>query len=162
MCILLKDKPLEEQIENTGIPNLICFKVYWRSKKDSPYITPFRNSKLELHKTCYSDFPLKEYRIENGKLLGGIHALQTAQDALKYIMLYGLSILGAVSKEYTEIAIVSGLIPSHTNYVKGTECDGYIKSYASEAFTPISIIKTFTNTSKGRMNFYKAIRNIDF
>lgn len=159
MCIII-DKPLEEQIENTGITNLICFKVYWRRSSEDPY--SIGNSKLELNKTSYSECSLKECKIENRELLGGICILQTVQDALKYIMLCGLSILGAIPKEYTEIAIVSGLIPSHTNYVKGTECDGYVKSYASEAFTPISILKTFTNTSKGRMDFYKAIRNIDF
>lgn len=163
MCIIIKDKPIEEQIENTGVTNLICFKVYWRKSSTDSYITPFRNSKLELNKTYYSEYPLKEYRIENGKLLGGIHALPTVQDALKYIMLCGLMDLSGIRNKNPEIIIVSGLIPSYTNYIKGFEYEDYIKSYVSEAFKPISILKTFfTNTNKGRMDFYKAIRNIDF
>lgn len=161
MCIIV-DKPIEEQIENTGIVNLVCFKVYWRDSSKKPFVTPFRNSKLELRKTCYSEYPLKEYRIEDGKLLGGIHTLQTCQDALKYIMLCGLMASPGIINKDIEVIIVSGLIPSYTNYIKGSEDGDYVKSYVSEAFKPISILKTFTNTNKGRMDFYKAIRNIDF
>lgn len=161
MCIIV-DKPIEEQIENTGITNLICFKVYWRESSKKPFVTPFRNSKLELRKTCYSEYPLKEYRIKDGRLLGGIHTLQTCQDALKYIMLSGLMALSGIRNKDIEVIIVSGLIPSHTNYIKGFEYEDYVKSYASESFKPILILKTFTSTNKGRMDFYKAIRNIDF
>lgn len=161
MCILLKDKPLKEQIENTGITNIVCYKIYYRSGKDGKYKTPSMNVPLELRSNVYSKKPLEDYEFEMNILKGGICTLYSVQDALKYITLCGLGIMGSLPKYYDfSIAVVSGIIPENTNYVQGEYISG-IKGYASEAFKPVNIIYEFSNNIKGRSKFYEAIRNRD-
>lgn len=160
MCIILS-KPLEDQIENTGITSLVCYKIFYKSnsKSKDPYKTPYKRIPLELNTAMHSHVPLLKCERDGNLLQGGIHTLFSIGDALKYITLCGMSALGTLEARYNiSVAIVSGIIPENTNYVQGTCIDGLVKCYSCEAFKPVSIIKEFSNTPEGRMDFYNSIR----
>lgn len=161
MCIILKDKPLEEQIQNTGILNKIVFKVVGRSELLNCLKTPFRNVPVIIGEKLKSDKKLTSYEFYDNKLYGGVTSLMGLEECLRLITIYGLGTLGA-NPHYNkyEIVILSGLIPSNTPYVEGDfEYIGH--GYCSEAFLPISEFVTFTNTIEGRTKFFNMIKNLD-
>lgn len=161
MCIRLKkNKPLEEQIQNTGIVNKIVYKVAKRNVPNGRLKTPFRDATIWIGEPLVSDKKLTSYEFDNNKLFGGVTSLLGVEECLRLIAQCALNILALRSIYYGEIVILSGLIPSDTLYVEGEFEDiGY--GYCSEAFLPIKEIAVFTNTIEGRAKFFDMIKNLN-
>lgn len=161
MCIILKDKPLEDQIQNTGIINKVVYKVVIRNSPEECLKTPFKRTPVHLGEPLVSDKKLISYEFKNNKLYGGVASLLGLEECLRLITQCGLSALGSPSHHYQEeIIILSGLIPENTNYVEG-EFREIGHGYCSEAFLPINEFASFTNTIEGRTRFFNMIKNLN-
>lgn len=161
MCIILKDKPLEDQIQNTGIVNKIVYKVVKRTRLGDCLRTPFYYTPVYLGEPLRSDKKLTSYKFEDSKLYGGVTSLIGIEECLRLITQCALNALGSLSHRYQEeIIILSGLIPENTNYVEG-EFKEIGHGYCSEAFLPINEFASFTNTTEGRTRFFNMIKNLN-
>lgn len=146
---LLKDKPFEEQIENSGIRSIITFIVAIKERGISQWLT------------IHDDFvifnnPILEDELKYDSEFGnitGFTSLMGIKECLKFIMLHELL------HYHPSVAIIGGIIPENTNYVQ-VEYEHVGNAFVSEEFIPSYMVREFRGRCD-RMKFFDAIYNLD-
>lgn len=146
---LLKDKPFEEQIENSGIRNIIIFIVAIKERYYPEWLTIYDDFVI-LDNPILSDE--LEYDSEYGSITG-FTTLMGMKECLRFIALHELL------QYHSSVAIVGGIIPKNTNYVEA-DYEHVGRAFVTEEFIPKYIVKEFKGRAD-RMKFFDAIYNLD-
>lgn len=146
---LLKDKPFEEQIENSGIRNIITFIVAVKERYYPEWLTIYDDFVI-LDNPILSDE--LEYDSEYGSITG-FTTLMGIKECLRFIALHELL------QYHSSVAIIGGIIPKNTNYVEA-DYEHVGRTFVTEEFIPKYIVKEFKGRAD-RMKFFDAIYNLD-
>lgn len=146
---LLKDKPFEEQIENSGIRNIITLIVAIKERYYPEWLT------------IYDDFVILDNPILSDELeydseyrnITGFTTLMGIKECLRFIALHELL------QYHSSVAIIGGIIPKNTNYVEA-DYEHVGRAFVTEEFIPKYIVKEFKGRAD-RMKFFDAIYNLD-